>query len=119
MGIFGWSYPPGAANDPSAPYNQETPPCEVCGHNEFDCICPECPVCETSGDPHCYETGGHGLQRTQAQIDGRAALDELIRKQAEADRAEGEYWSHPDRQREAAEMEQYWRDLAKHERGES
>ena len=22
MGIFGWSYPPGAANDPYAPYNQ-------------------------------------------------------------------------------------------------
>lgn len=27
MGKFGWSYPPGAANDPSAPYNQtETEP---------------------------------------------------------------------------------------------
>ena len=23
MGIFGWSYPPGAANDPFAPYNQQ------------------------------------------------------------------------------------------------
>lgn len=23
MGIFGWSYPPGAANDPFAPYNQD------------------------------------------------------------------------------------------------
>ena len=23
MGIFGWSYPAGAENDPSAPYNQE------------------------------------------------------------------------------------------------
>ena len=22
MGIFGWSYPPGAANDPMAPWNQ-------------------------------------------------------------------------------------------------
>ena len=23
MGVFGWSYPPGAANDPNAPYNQD------------------------------------------------------------------------------------------------
>jgi hypothetical protein len=23
MGMFGWSYPPGAENDPSAPYNQD------------------------------------------------------------------------------------------------
>lgn len=36
MGKFGWSYPPGAATDPNAPYNQ-TPAdalpvwCEVCG----------------------------------------------------------------------------------------
>lgn len=25
MSRFGWSYPPGAANDPSAPYNQDYP----------------------------------------------------------------------------------------------
>ena len=25
-GIFGWSYPAGAANDPNAPYNQEEVP---------------------------------------------------------------------------------------------
>jgi len=28
MGIFGWSYPPGAANDPYAPYNQQEDPPE-------------------------------------------------------------------------------------------
>ena len=33
MGIFGWSYPPGAAGDPTAPYNQEYY-CEVCGQHE-------------------------------------------------------------------------------------
>lgn len=27
--MFGWSYPPGAANDPSAPYNQDDPPFEL------------------------------------------------------------------------------------------
>lgn len=26
MGKFGWWYPPGAANDPTAPYNQVDPP---------------------------------------------------------------------------------------------
>lgn len=31
MGIFGWSYPPGAASDPYAPYNQDDDPSnEVC-----------------------------------------------------------------------------------------
>ena len=31
MSKFGWSYPPGAANDPSAPYNQE----EVADNSDF------------------------------------------------------------------------------------
>lgn len=31
---FGWSYPPGAENDPMAPYNQhDPPPCRDCGHD--------------------------------------------------------------------------------------
>jgi len=33
MGIFGWSYPPGAADDPYAPYNQD----EVDDMAEHDC----------------------------------------------------------------------------------
>lgn len=31
MANFGWSYPPGAATDPAAPYNMEPPYCRVCG----------------------------------------------------------------------------------------
>ena len=32
MGKFGWHYPPGAANDPNAPWNQPDPPeCNECG----------------------------------------------------------------------------------------
>jgi len=35
MANFGWSLPPGAANDPAAPYNQDHPPlpmwCHECG----------------------------------------------------------------------------------------
>ncbi len=31
--LFGWDYPPGAANDPRAPYNQgDEPPCWDCDH---------------------------------------------------------------------------------------
>jgi len=52
---FGWWYPPGAANDPNAPYNQTDPPCGVCGQREDDCICPECPTCGGVGDPACYD----------------------------------------------------------------
>ena len=67
-GIFGWSYPPGAANDPNAPYNQvDDYPCEVCGKAIDDCICPECPQCGSQGDPACYNA--HGMERTKAQID--------------------------------------------------
>lgn len=54
---FGWWYPPGAANDPNAPYNQEDPPCEVCGQWPDDCVCPECPVCGDYGNPVCYDGG--------------------------------------------------------------
>lgn len=75
MGIFGWSYPPGAASDPFAPYNQEEGPCEVCGKDVDDCICPECPVCGTQGDPGCYKT--HGLKRSEEQI--RSHAEQLAR----------------------------------------
>ena len=52
---FGWSYPPGAANDPLAPYNQEGGPCEVCGQNpDGDCQCSECPIHKEAGNPACY-----------------------------------------------------------------
>jgi hypothetical protein len=54
MSIFGWSYPPGAANDPNAPWNQGDGPCDVCGEPVDACICPECPVCGAQGDPACY-----------------------------------------------------------------
>lgn len=61
MGIFGWSYPPGCSGPPW----DEDYPCEVCGEFPDDCICPECPVCNTHGDPACYID--HGLRRTEGQ----------------------------------------------------
>jgi len=61
--VFGWDYPPGAAGDPSAPWNQDSdePPCAVCDRPLDECLCPECPVCGAVGDPACVEQ--HGLPK--------------------------------------------------------
>jgi hypothetical protein len=119
MSIFGWSYPPGAANDPSAPYNQDgSDACEVCGQSVDACICPECPVCECCGDPACYDQ--HGLVRSLAQVEGRAALDAAYEAAAERDRAEAAYEADPQRKAEAAALEEYWKDVeAHHQRKET
>jgi hypothetical protein len=63
---FGWSYPPGAANDPSAPWNQVDGPCAVC-HKPVDaCVCHDCPVCGELGRPECYGVNPHtSLSRDQ------------------------------------------------------
>lgn len=77
--LFGWSYPPGAASDPFAPWNQDESPCEVCGGGIDHCVCPECPVCGSVGDIDCYDGNEglmtHKLTRTQAQLDSMAAAD--------------------------------------------
>lgn len=91
--LFGWSYPPGAANDPFAPYNQQEGPCGVCGHFENECICPECPTCGSVGDPRCYNKI-HGLTRSAEQEQSLAAHEaewaETARQEAEAEAA----WIH-------------------------
>jgi len=73
--IFGWSYPPGAANDPNAPYNQVDPPCAVCGNFEEGCICPECPSCGDIGNPYCYDH--HGMERSAEQVESLKAAEKL------------------------------------------
>lgn len=71
MGIFGWSLPPGCGTLPG----EEEFACDVCGGMpEDDCICPECPVCGSYGDPYCYEQGH--LEKTQEQIDQLAKKEE-------------------------------------------
>jgi hypothetical protein len=87
--VFGWSYPPGAANDPNAPWNQQAGPCEVCGLEvEDDCICQECPVCGAHGDPKCYRE--HGLVRTEEQKASYKKAEKQWLADAEAYDA---YWS--------------------------
>ena len=86
--IFGWSLPPGAAEHPSAPWNQDEPPCEICGNSTDDCICPECPVCECQGEPLCYATpddARHAMYRTQEQEDSLADNQTQWAEQAQAE----------------------------------
>jgi hypothetical protein len=78
MGIFGWSYPPGCSGPPD-----DEAPCDVCGREVDDCICPECPTCSGVGDPKCYEQ--HGLVRTAEQIASRAECEAYAKAQAEAE----------------------------------
>jgi len=79
-GKFGWSLPPGVSY---ADIDPKEGPCDVCGLSVDECICPECPVCGGVGDPKCYET--HELVRTPKQISGRAALEDLWRREREAE----------------------------------
>lgn len=88
MGIFGWSYPPGCN---SVPGDEPEGPCEVCGQDIDNCICPVCPMCGVYGDPHCYQEvdlgicGGLFGKLTVAQMKGR---EEMLRRQAEEIEAE-------------------------------
>lgn len=82
--IFGWSYPPGCSG---TPYDEDDGPCEVCGLEVCECICPECDVCGEVGDPHCYMH--HGLHRTEEQKFNRELMDRDIQAQI---RAENAYW---------------------------
>lgn len=81
MGIFGWSYPPGCTG---TPYDDVFGECEVCGKDVDDCICPECPRCETVGDPRCYQN--HGMIRTLAQITSRNEADKARADEVEAEK---------------------------------
>lgn len=70
--MTGWNMPPGynVRDIPGCGYDE---PCECCGTTNLDkCICPECPVCETHGDPYCYKW--HGLEYTLAQTEGQRQL---------------------------------------------
>ena len=71
--VFGWSYPPGAANDPNAPWNLDEGPCAVCGKSVDDCICPECSTCKAMGDLTCYVPGpsNHRMKLTKEQAVAR------------------------------------------------
>lgn len=52
--------------------------CQVCGNYADNCVCPECPVCGSTGDAACYE--GHGLVRNAEQ---EASLQASMEAEAE------------------------------------
>lgn len=87
MSLFGWSYPPGC----SGPPDEYEGPCELCGHEVDDCICPACTVCGAQGDPCCYSR--HGMVLNEQQTDGQAAA--LRREQENADACAAEALGEP------------------------
>lgn len=91
--VFGWSLPPGVTqrmiDEAAGGYDGQ--PCDVCGYDVDHCICPECPVCGSYGDPHCYEPSEgehHGLHRTPDQEEAFALAckrwEEEARQEQEA-----------------------------------
>jgi len=50
--------------------NELEGPCGCC-FDSVPCLCPECPVCGSSGDPHCYPA--HGLRYDSRQLQGQLA----------------------------------------------
>ena len=68
MNALGWSYPPGVSR---LPWEDVQIICEIClGDPESSnpasrCLCPECDICGSAGDPACYAKGSrvnHGLE---------------------------------------------------------
>lgn len=85
--IFGWSLPPGVSTRDIDPPEA---PCSVCGEFEDSCICPECPICHSFGDPLCYrKPDGHGLTASEEQ---RFSLACREREWEQWNREEALFW---------------------------
>lgn len=69
--MSGFNLPPGCSvADIERAFGSEGP-CDCCGRSVDDCICPECPVCRSNGDPHCYPA--HGIRYNAEQMSGQMA----------------------------------------------
>ena len=92
---LGWSYPAGVTR---LPWEDVDVTCEVClGDPESSdpasaCICPECNICGSAGDPACYARGtrtNHALELRPKHrplvAERRRRLDELQRQESLAD----------------------------------
>ena len=91
--IFGWDLPPGCSQadiDRAAGMGQ---PCEMCGQSvdNDDCICEECPVCFSYGDPYCYEH--HGMEYNIAQYLLLMEQEKIWEEEARYENAMYEKWA--------------------------
>ena len=89
MSKLGWSYPPGVTR---LPWENVQIICEVClgDPEEGDsspsrCICDECDICGSAGDPACYARGSHVNHGLEIRREHRPMIEERRRKLAEAD----------------------------------
>lgn len=74
---FGWSLPPGVTNRMIEEAYGEDGPCQCCGRDPADCVCPECQVCGEQGNPKCYEHSHGGeltLKFNKAQRMGQSRM---------------------------------------------
>ena len=76
---FGWDLPPGVTQRMiDEQCGGDEGPCECCGCDPADCICPECPTCHTTGNLECYEViarkVSHGLKFSREQCIGQSKL---------------------------------------------
>jgi len=65
--------------------------CTLCGQSTPNCICPQCPICLSYGDPLCYlpYPYGHSLPYNRIQLrHHQIALQEAALAQSREDR----YW---------------------------
>ena len=89
--IFGWDLPPGCTTRHIDEAYGVEQPCDVCGKNVDDCICPECECCGEVGQLKCY-TDGHGTKRLKLSREQIIAREEarIVRLKMELDgREEG------------------------------
>jgi len=91
--IFGWSLPPGCSMRDIDRAFGEDETCDVCCKHVDECICPECPHCQSHGDWRCYAESGGGhptphpttFNVNDAQLAGQAAFWAAMQKANDED----------------------------------
>ena len=69
---FGWDLPPGCTMAHIEAQFGDEGPCQCCGHDPADCICPECGACHETGNPRCYKE--HAMSYNREQLMGQARM---------------------------------------------
>ena len=87
MSKLGWSYPPGVSK---LPWDDIQLICQVClgdpeaaPHSNSPCLCPECDICGSAGDPACYARGHHTNHGLELNREHRHLVEERQRRLTE------------------------------------